>query len=175
MMAITTIATITAHGPTGDDGKISFVTLRNHFADTSSRVVLAAIIVGAFLLFLSFSCITARRRRRQGMNPYRGTGWAAGRTPAGHAPAQYTGGPAPYYGQNTAAPPYSPSSNQGYYNQGYNQGYDGGANQSYFGGQQQGVELQQPENAYAGQGGTGVYQPPAGPPPGKKGNDGVIQ
>lgn len=138
-------------------------------------VVLAAIIVGAFLLFLIFSCITARRRRHLGQNPYRGTGWAAGRTPASHAPAQYTGQPAPYYGNNNAAPPYSPPANQTYYNEGYNnQGYGGGANQSYFGGQQQGVELQQPENAYA-RGGENVYAPPAGEPPSKKVGDGIIR
>ena len=55
-------------------------------------------------------CITARRRRRQGLSPYRGTGWAAGVPPPGHGPAQYTGAPAaqPYYGNNATAPPYSP-------------------------------------------------------------------
>lgn len=126
--------------------------------------------MGAFLIFLIFSCITSRRRRRQGQNPWRGTGWAAGRTPAGHAPAQYTGQAAPYSGnEGAAAPPvYSPAASQGgYYNQGYN---GGGANQGYFGGQQQGVELQQPENVYARDGG---YAPPAGPPPGT-GKDGII-
>ncbi|MCJ1273379.1 hypothetical protein MMC21_001170 [Puttea exsequens] len=137
-------------------------------------ILLAAIIVGAFLIFLLFSCITARRRRRQGMTPWRGTGWAAGQTPAGHAPAQYTGGAAPYYGNNNnnaAAPPYSPT-NQGYYGNQYN---GGGTNQGYFGGgQQQGVELQQPSNAYA-RGGENVYQPPVGPPPGKKEGDGIIR
>ena len=135
------------------------------------RIVLAAIIVGAFLIFLAFSCVTARRRRRQGMHPYRGTGWAAGRTPPGHAPAQYTGAQ-PYYGNNNAAAPpvYSAPENQGYYNQGYNNG----PNQGYFGGQQQGVELQQPENAYA-RGGEQVYSAPPGPPPGKKEGDGIIR
>ena len=106
------------------------------------------------------------------MNPYRGTGWAAGRTPPGHAPAQYTGAQ-PYYGSNNgaAAPPvYSPPGNQGY----YNQGYSGGANQGYFGGQQQGVELQQPENAYA-RGGEQVYSAPPGPPPSKIERDGIIR
>ena len=134
------------------------------------RIVLAAIIVGAFFLFLIFACITARRRRRQGIHPYRGTGWAAGNTPSGHAPAQYTGAE-PYYGNNNvAAPPYSPSNNQDYYNQGFNTG----ANQGYFGGQQQGVELQQPENAYA-RGGEQVYSAPPGPPPGIKEIDGIIR
>ncbi|KAL9597377.1 MAG: hypothetical protein Q9219_005186 [cf. Caloplaca sp. 3 TL-2023] len=119
-------------------------------------------------------CITARRRRRQGMTPYRGTGWAAGRTPPGHAPAQYTGAQ-PYYGggapnqynnQPAAQPVYSPPPNQNYYgNQGSNQGY--------FGGQQSGVELQSPNNTYQPpRGGDQVYNPPAGPPPGK---DGIVR
>ncbi|KAI7034547.1 hypothetical protein KC352_g47135, partial [Hortaea werneckii] len=37
-------------------------------------LVLALIIVGAFFIFFLFSCITARRRRRHGYRPYRGTG-----------------------------------------------------------------------------------------------------
>lgn len=138
-------------------------------------IVLGAIVIGAFLIFVIFSCITSRRRRRLGHSPYRGTGWAAGATPAGHAPAQYTGAPPqPYFASNNQAPPvYSPPvSNQGYYNQGHEQ------NQGYFGGQQQGVELQQPESAHAPQrGGEPVYDfaPPVGPPPGKKGGDGIIR
>lgn len=105
--------------------------------------------------------------------PYRGTGWAAGAPPPGHGPAQYTGAPPqPYFANDNQAPPvYSPPiSNQGYYNQGHEQ------NQGYFGGQQQGLELQQPESAYAPQrGGDPVYAPPTGPPPGKKGGDGIIR
>ena len=155
---------------------------------TLVRIVLAAIIVGAFFIFLIFACITARRRRRMGQNPYRGTGWAAGSTPAGHAPAQYTGGAQSYYANNNAPPPvYSPQT-QGYYNPSYN---NPNANQGYFGGQQQhDVELQQPENAYARGGGNdhfpvdtsaakeytdNVYQPPAGPPSGKTATDGIIR
>lgn len=133
-------------------------------------IVLAAIIAGAFFIFFAFACITARRRRRQGMNPYRGTGWAAGRTPAGHAPAQYTGAPQPHYQQsNNAAPAYAPP-NQGYYGHDSNQGYFGG-------GQQNGVELQPsfPSNTYQPQrGGDNVYNPPPGPPPGKQ-NDGIVR
>lgn len=120
------------------------------------------------------------------MNPYRGTGWAAGRVPPGHAPAQYTGAQ-PYYagnqynqGQNQAAPPYSPTNNQsgaeGYYGNQGNQGYYGNnqAGQGYFGGQQNGVEIQQPNSSYQPQrGGDPVYSPPAGPPPAK--GDGIIR
>lgn len=143
----------------------------NNYTDIQSRVVLGALVVGAFLIFLIFSCITARRRRRQGQQPWRGTGWAAGAPPPGHGPARYTGAPPQQYNGNTAAaPPYSPPANQGYYGQGYNSG----TNQGYFGGQQQGVELQQPENAYA-RGGENVYSPPTGPPPGKTAGDGIIR
>ncbi|KAL8954016.1 MAG: hypothetical protein Q9222_000138 [Ikaeria aurantiellina] len=112
------------------------------------------------------------------MTPFRGTGWAGGRTPAGHAPAQYTGASQPYYGgggaggnqynnQSAGQPAYAPPpANQNYYG-------NGGANQSYFGGQQSGVELQQPNNSYQPQrGGDQVYSPPTGPPPGK---DGIIR
>lgn len=137
-------------------------------------IVLAIVIIGAFLIFVIFSCFTARRRRRLGHSPYRGTGWAAG-PPPGHGPAQYTGAPPqPYLGNENHAPPvYSPPvSNQGYYNQGH------GQNQGYFGGQQQGVELQQPQSAYTPQrGGEAVYDyaPPVGPPPGQKSGDGIIR
>lgn len=117
------------------------------------------------------SCITARRRRKRGMTPFRGTGWAAGGPPPpGHGPAQYTGAQ-PYYGnqynnQPAGQPVYAPPPNQNSYG-------NTGANQSYFGGQQNGVELQQPNNAYQPQrGGDQVFSPPSGPPPGK---DGIIR
>lgn len=98
------------------------------------------------------------------MTPFRGTGWAAG-APPGHGQAQYTG-----YGGNQGAPPpvYSAPPNQGY---NYNQPQ--GANQGYFGGQQNGVELQQPNSAYV-RGGQEVFAPPAGAPPGVKG-DGIVR
>lgn len=113
------------------------------------------------------------------MTPYRGTGWAGGRTPAGHAPAQYTGAQ-PYYAGNPqynnaaqgAAPPvYSPPPNQTYYGNGQGNGQ---GNPGYFGGQESGIELQQPQSAYQPQrGGDPVYAPPMGPPPGK--GDGIIR
>jgi hypothetical protein len=56
-------------------------------------LVLALIILGSLLIFFLFSCITARRRRRMGYAPYRGTGWALGRTPPGHGPATYNAQP----------------------------------------------------------------------------------
>ncbi|KAF2240811.1 hypothetical protein BU26DRAFT_525718 [Trematosphaeria pertusa] len=125
-------------------------------------VVLAVIIVGFFLLFVVCSCITARRRRRLGRQPFYGTGWAA-------RPGQPTA--QPYYNNNQnynhPPPQYTPQpQNQGYY----------GSNQGYYGsspyGQQQGVELQSPQPTHT-RGGDDVYAPPAGPPPGK--GDGIIR
>ncbi|KXT03165.1 hypothetical protein AC579_4968 [Pseudocercospora musae] len=124
-------------------------------------LVLALIIVAAFLLFFTFSCISARRRRKMGYAPYRGTGWAAGR----HGPVQYNqqphyGNQQPYYNNsnNPAPPAYAPPPNQGYY---------GGQNNSYH--RANDVELQQPANTYGGgyRGEAGVYEPPKGPPPGR--------
>ncbi|KAF2687823.1 hypothetical protein K458DRAFT_385394 [Lentithecium fluviatile CBS 122367] len=122
-------------------------------------VVLAVVIIGFFLLFVLCSCITARRRRKAGAKPFYGTGWAA-------RPGQYNA--QPYYNQNQyhAPPPqYSANPQQPgpYY----------GANQGYYG-QQNGVELQSPQPAYARDGGESGYAPPAGPPPGK-GGDGIIR
>jgi hypothetical protein len=74
---------------------------------------------------------------------------------------------APYYAggnqYNQPAPPYTQDNNA---NAGY---YNGGANQTYFNGQQNGVELQSPQPAYGG----AQYQPPPGPPPGK--GDGIVR
>ncbi|KAL8999242.1 MAG: hypothetical protein Q9169_001907 [Polycauliona sp. 2 TL-2023] len=97
------------------------------------------------------------------MTPFRGTGWAAGRPPPGHGAAQYTGAQAQPNYNNQAnynqQPAYAPPQNSNYYG-------NGGANQSYFGGQQSGVELQQPNSSYQPQrGGDQVYSPPSGPPP----------
>ena len=141
-----------------------------HLLHVRVRRPFAASLV-ALLSLTICRCITARRRRRNNLPPWRGTGWAGGRTPAGHAPAQYTGGAQPYYNnqqpQTNPAPPYS-AANQGYYGNQGNQGYFGG-------GQQNGVELQQPNSTYQPQaGGDPVYSPPSGPPPGKQ-HDGIIR
>tara|TARA_R110002003_G_scaffold63_15_gene5919 strand:+ start:31080 stop:31400 length:321 start_codon:yes stop_codon:yes gene_type:complete len=104
------------------------------------------------------SCITARRRRKAGRQPFYGTGWAS-------RPGQNGNTAQPYYNNNynaQPAPPYSPQpqSNAGYY---------GGQNQGYYGGQQNGVELQSPQPTYGG----AQYQPPPGPPPTK--GDGIVR
>ena len=98
------------------------------------------------------------------MQPFYGTGWAGGNQGAHEAPTYQA--PPPQGGPG-GPPMYSPPP-QG--QQGYNPGYNqyGAGNQGYFGGQQTGVELQQPNNTYQPQqGGQPVYAPPAGPPPGK--------
>ena len=102
------------------------------------------------------SCLTARRRRKAGRQPFYGTGWAA-RPGNNNAYGQNT--TAPYYNnQHNPAPPYSAATtnnnNGGYYG-------GGGANQGYYG-QQNGVELQSPQPTYGG-----GYAPPPGPPPTK--------
>ncbi|MCJ1240944.1 hypothetical protein MMC14_008948 [Varicellaria rhodocarpa] len=121
---------------------------------------------------LSSLCLNARRRRRAGLNPYRGTGWLAGQTPPGHAPAQYAGPPQPYYnntpqqGYDQNPPVYAPPQTQNY----------GAEHHGYFGGQQTGIELQQPNNSYQPQRGVEpVYGAPDGPPPAKRNGDGIIR
>jgi hypothetical protein len=98
------------------------------------------------------SCLTARRRRKAGRQPFYGTGWAARPTNA-----------QPYYAnqQNAQpAPPYSAAPNTYNNGGGYYGNNNGGANSDYYN-QQSGVELQQPQPTYGG------YAPPPGPPPAK--------
>ncbi|KAF2495301.1 hypothetical protein BU16DRAFT_386108 [Lophium mytilinum] len=129
-------------------------------------VVLAVVVIGFFLLFILCSCLTARRRRRAGRQPFYGTGWAGGRVPPGHNPATYNA--QPYYSNNNnqPAPPYTAAQTENYYGNGANQGYYG---------QQNGVELQSPQPAHTPyRGEDSVYTPPAGPPPNKQ-HDGIIR
>jgi len=120
-------------------------------------ILLVIVIVFFVFVALSFSCINSRRRRRAGLHPRYGTGWAAGKTPMGHNAPQYTnydnGGAAPAY--NAPPPVY-----------GQQTGNTFNSNDGYYG-QQTGIELQQPQQAHqqppyqepAG------YAPPTGPPP----------
>lgn len=94
-----------------------------------------------------------------GARPMYGTGWVS--APFGHGAATYN----PNYRNQQAAPQQSAPPN-------YQQGGYYGENQGYFGGQQTGTELREPENAYRG--GDTVYTPPTGPPPKKEG-DGIIR
>jgi len=112
--------------------------------DWGRWVVLGAIILGAFLIFFLCACITARRRRRMGNQPYYGTGWTLGRTPPGHGAAQYNqsyysqpSDAQPYYWNNSNHPPPAYPQSESYYARGND------------------VELQSPQPAYA---------PPKNPP-----------
>ncbi|KAK3207766.1 hypothetical protein GRF29_96g314062 [Pseudopithomyces chartarum] len=136
---------------------------RSAWNDWVRWVVLAVVVVGFFLLFVLCSCLTARRRRKAGRQPFYGTGWAAR---PGYGNAQ------PHYNNNYSQPPpqYSaqPQPGQSYY--GANQGYYNNNGQNPYG-QTNGVELQQPQAAHAR--GQDEYAPPPGPPPGK--GDGIIR
>jgi hypothetical protein len=130
-------------------------------------VALVAVILFVIIVLFTLSCINSRRRRRMGLPPRYGTGWLAGKTPYGHnAPQYYNNGPQTY---GAPAPPYSPPVENQYTGQTFN------SNEGYYG-QQNGIELQQPQHAYAPQrGGDPVYDAPQGPPPKKGYNDGVIR
>jgi hypothetical protein len=106
--------------------------------------------------------MSARRRNLVGARPMYGTGWAA--APFGHGQATYN----PNYQQQQQPPQNANYNSPPTYQQG---GYYG-ANQGYFGGQETGTELREPENTYRG--GDAVYESPTGPPP-KKSGDGIIR
>ncbi|KAA8573372.1 hypothetical protein MFRU_053g00050 [Monilinia fructicola] len=130
-------------------------------------VVLVLIIVGFLLLAFALSCMNSRRRRRQGIQPMYGTGWMAKPPPYDqhNQPGTYNYGPPPP--MYTQAGPIPPQQTGNTFN----------SNDGYYGhhGQQGGIELQQPPNAYT-RGGDDVYQAPVGPPPGTKvEGDGVIR
>ncbi|KAF2839479.1 hypothetical protein M501DRAFT_1002903 [Patellaria atrata CBS 101060] len=126
-------------------------------------VVLVVLIVLFVILCLACSCLTARRRRKAGRNPYYGTGWMARGT-------HYNSNQQPHYqqqqqGWEQPAPPYSASPGHPH------GGYYGQQNGQQYGQQSSGIELQAPQQAYHG--GDNVYNPPAGPPPNK--GDGIIR
>jgi len=109
-------------------------------------LLLGLVILVVFFLCLSISCVSARRRRRAGRQPFYGTGWVPGNNNqqrhgqqqgwAGNN-QQYGGGQ--QYAYTQPAPPYQQP--------------------PYRENQQSGIELQRPNETYA---------PPSGPPPGKK-------
>ncbi|KAF2797717.1 hypothetical protein K505DRAFT_322390 [Melanomma pulvis-pyrius CBS 109.77] len=146
-----------------DNGR-QYCTRRSAWNDWVRWVVLAVIVIGFFFIFVLCSCLTARRRRKAGRQPFYGTGWAARPGQGQNAQPYYNN---QYNQPNHPAPPYSAQPNQTPY--GANQGYYG---QQPYGQQQQGVELQSPQPTYA-RGGDDVYAPPAGPPPGK--GDGIVR
>lgn len=137
------------------------------------RWVLAAIVIIVFIaLFVIWSCISNRRRRRRGMRPMYGTGWV----PGNYAYNNNNQGQQPQYNQggwfggfghknhNQPPPPqYTPAPPQGQQYTG--QTFD--SNDGYYGHHQNDVPLQQPTGTYYPRGGEPVYEPPAGPPPAK--------
>jgi len=146
------------------------------------RWVLAGIIVAFFLaLFLTWSCISNRRRRRRGLNPRYGTGWMMGGANNGqHGQPQYGNGwfghnknnhnNQQYYNQQQQAPPqYTPPAQGPLGNQYTGQTFN--SNEGYYGHHNNNngndVPLQQPGSSYYPRGGDNVYEPPAGPPPAK--------
>jgi len=127
-------------------------------------VALAVIVVAVVLIAFLFSCWNTRRRRRQGMAPMYGMGWMGGKPQQG----QYNNGyyPNQPYNGGAPAPPYSPQVE----NQQTGNTFD--SNEGYYGqhehGQQNGFQMQPPQNTYQPQrGGEPVYESPMGPPPGK--------
>ncbi|KAI9668718.1 MAG: hypothetical protein M1829_005258 [Trizodia sp. TS-e1964] len=152
------------------------------FQNWGRWVLFVAIIFGVLFLLFLFSCFTARRRRRSGLEPWRGTGWMAGQTPPGHAPAMYNPhafGPEQYGNPQFIQPPpqlnaqpqfNDPQSTQPFTHRpadpsappNYQQ-----SNHNYFSGQQSGIELQPPQGVYQpARGGENVYE--AMTPPGPK-------
>jgi hypothetical protein len=123
--------------------------------DNWVRWVVLAVIIGLFLVaFFLCSCVTARRRRRMGQQPFYGTGWASRN--------QHYNNAQPYYNNQNQYPPPPPQ---------YSANVPSGHQQYY--GQQSGIELQQPANAYTA-GRSDGYEPPPGAPP-VKGGDHVIR
>ncbi|KAK2072660.1 hypothetical protein P8C59_006998 [Phyllachora maydis] len=128
-------------------------------------VFLAILVVSFILAFFLLACIRARRRRQAGLAPSYGTGWLApgnkygyGQNNANQGPAQTYQPPPPQYSAQPANAQYTGTT----FNP--NDGYYGNAQ---YGGQQEGIQLQQPPNSYQREA-QNVYEPPAGPPPAKK-------
>lgn len=139
--------------------------------------MLAAIIIVFFIaLFVIWSCITNKRRRRAGLQPRYGTGWMA----PGHwgqqnhynngAPQQPQYSNGGWFGHggnkhNQPPPPqYTPNPGPVQYN---TTGQTFNSNEGYYGHHQNDVPLQQPQGSYYPRAGENVYEPPSGPPPAK--------
>ncbi|KAL2131581.1 hypothetical protein VTI74DRAFT_4878 [Chaetomium olivicolor] len=116
------------------------------------RWVFAALAVVFFFLVLALIFRNSRRRRRQGMQPMYGTGWMA-------PPPAYQAPPPQYAPQDPAGGYYGPPPQQ--QPQG---GYKYGQGDGYYAGNQEGIQLQQPAQAYH-RGTDADYAPPPGPPP----------
>jgi len=126
------------------------------------RWLFAGIVIAFILVVLVFiSCVNSRRRRKRGLAPRYGTGWMApahkyGNNGGGYVPPppQYSATPMQNYPTNQQQPQYT--------------GQTFNSNEGYYGGHNEGIAP--PQNTYypqRGVGGENVYEPPAGPPPGK--------
>jgi len=91
-----------------------------------------------------------------------GTAWMA--PPPYQPPPQYSAA-APVYPQNTG---HKFNANEGYY--GPQQNHNGYNGSSSYQPQQEGIQLQQPAQAYTRSGPDEDYAPPPGPPPAKTAN-----
>ncbi|WYZ34702.1 hypothetical protein EsH8_I_000978 [Colletotrichum jinshuiense] len=136
------------------------------------RWVLAAVVVGiALLILILLGCMNSRRRRKRGVQPFYGTGWMSNNNNK-HNQGTYAYNQ-PYNGQQQGYGGYPPQPQGAYqapppaYGQAQQQpqytGTTFNPNDGYYGGHNEGIHLQQPQNAYQ----RDVYTPPAGPPPGK--------
>ena len=108
-----------------------------------------------FRLTTNCSCISSRRRRRRGVRPYYGTGWA-GQPPWRHGQAAYN----PNYNYQQPQPAYNQGQQQygGYYGgpPSYYQSSQptGDGNRGYYGaghGGNQDFEMQSPQRVYQSQ------------------------
>jgi len=120
-------------------------------------VVLGVLLIITTILIFSCACLSARRRRHRGVQPFYGTAWAApppaydvhnigttGPQYGGHTGTGYNTGQQYAAHGHTSPPGYTPQSNTGYY------GQQGGAT----GGHEMG-----------GVGASGGFDHPRSPPP----------
>lgn len=131
-----------SNGYRGEDGRCYYYSgYYNSAWYWWGRWVFAGLAILFVILVFAVLFRNSRRRRKQGLQPLYGTGWMA--------PA-----PPPYY----PPPPQYSAQDQG---QG---GYKYGSGDGYYGGNQEGIQLQQPATAYH-RGPEQEYAPPPGPPP----------
>ncbi|KAM7209040.1 protein RCR2 [Naviculisporaceae sp. PSN 640] len=144
-------------------------------------VLAGSIVLLFFLVMLMLARKNSRARRARGQRPLYGTGFLAGPAPpytpypqggstniAGGPPGPPGPPPPQYvYPENTG---HKFNSNDGYYGSQGNSSNNNNGNYSAsspYGGQQSGIELQQPANTYQ-RGAVDDYAPPEGPPPSKR-------
>jgi len=128
-----------------------FNTCTNEFDDNCNDdwnswgrwVFFGLFVVGFILVAVGFACLNSRRRRRNGLAPRYGTGWAAN----GFGRNRWGGG-GDGYGQ--AAPPYNQNAPPVYAQQ---TGNTFNSNDGYYG-QQNGIPLQEPQHSYQPNGNT---------------------